>query len=68
METTTTERTTWMDEHGVRTCPRCGATFDGTHIGAAAEARILCSECTLRALDERRDDEKLRRRSSRRAR
>lgn len=30
----------------VRTCPQCGATFDGTSIGATPQARILCSDCT----------------------
>lgn len=44
---------TWQDENGVRTCPRCAATFDGTTIGATAQARILCSDCTLATLDER---------------
>lgn len=44
----------WMDADGVRTCPRCSATFDGSHIGATAEARTLCPECSIRVLDSRR--------------
>ncbi len=46
-----------MNVTEVRTCPRCGCTFDGTTIGATAEARILCPECSLRMLDERRERE-----------
>ena len=44
----------WMDENGMRTCPRCRTTFDGTTIRATKYARILCADCTLRSLDERR--------------
>lgn len=43
-----------QDDAGVRTCPRCSATFDGSHIGATREARILCPECSSRVLDSRR--------------
>lgn len=47
----TTETRAWMDEHGVRTCPQCGTTFDGSHIGATPQARILCSDCTAKRVE-----------------
>lgn len=48
----------WMGETGVRTCPRCGDTFDRTHIGATPQARLLCSGCSMRMLEDRRERER----------
>ena len=38
----------------MRRCPRCGTQFDGTSIGAALEARILCADCSIRSIRRKR--------------
>lgn len=43
---------------GERLCPRCGHIFEGAGISASPEARILCPDCSMRTLDERREREK----------